>query len=73
MKEEDKQVHISLTPKAYKELQEIRKSLDLRNISDAIRSSINITSFIAKEKEKGNEIILRDEENGKEKVLATLK
>ena len=70
---EKKQVHITLSNDAMRELQELQKQLDVSSISDVIRSSIAITKFIAMEKANGNEIIVRDNKNNKEKIIATLR
>ncbi|MBI2129421.1 hypothetical protein HYU07_04230 [Candidatus Woesearchaeota archaeon] len=70
---EKKQVHITLSTEARKELEELQKKLDVSSISDVIRSSIALTKFIAMEKANGNEIIIRNIKDKKEKIIATLR
>ena len=68
-----KQVHINLSDKAVKELEDLRKKLDLPSIAEVIRSSISVTKFLQMEKENGNDIVLRNKKNKDEKVIVMLK
>ena len=68
-----KQIHISLSDEATKELNELKKSLGVNTIAEVIRSSISIAKYLELEKKQGNEVIIRDLKNKKEKVLVTLK
>ena len=70
---EKHQVHITLSDEAFKELKELEKELKVATISDVIRSSVALTKFIAMEKASGNDIIIRDKKQNKEKVIATLR
>jgi len=74
MKKNEKQhVHITLSNRAIKELNELKTQLDVSSISEVIKSSIALTKFIALEKANGNEVIIRDNKNKKEKIIATLR
>jgi hypothetical protein len=68
-----KQIHITLSEKAAQELEELKKSLGVGSIAEAIRSSISVTKYLEMEKQQGNEVIIRDSKTNKEKVLVTLK
>ena len=67
-----KQIHINLSEKAQKELEELKEKMNLASISDVIRSSISLTKYLEMEKEQGNEVVIRDKKNNKDKVLVTL-
>ena len=67
-----KQIHINLSDKAQKELEDLRQQMNLSSISDVIRSSISLAKYLEMEKEQGNEVIIRDKKNNKDKVLVTL-
>ncbi len=68
-----KQVHIKLSDKAIKELEGLKRELELPSIAEVIRSSISINKFLQKEKEKGNDIILRNKKTGSERNIVILK
>lgn len=67
-----KQIHINFSEKAQKELEELRTKMNLTSISDVIRSSISLAKYLEMEKEQGNEIVIRDKKNNRDKVLVTL-
>jgi hypothetical protein len=68
-----KQVHITLSEDAVKELEDLKKKLDLPSIAEVIRSSISVNKFLQLEKEKGNDLILRNKETNNERVIVMLK
>jgi len=68
-----KQIHINLSDKAIKELEELKEKLDLPSIAEVIRSSISINKFLQKEKDKGNDIILRNKKTKNERNIVILK
>ena len=68
-----KKVNIAFSEKAAKELENLKKELDLSSISDVVRSSVSLSKFIAQEKERGNEIIIRNPKTKTEKIIATLR
>lgn len=64
-----KQINIRLTKKAVEELESLKKELGLSNVSEVIRSSIALSKFLQKEKNAGNDIILRNRKNSKERTI----
>ena len=68
-----KKVHIELSDKATKELEELKQKLDAGTITDVIRASLSLTKFLELQKEKGNEIIIRDPKSNKETRIVTLR
>lgn len=66
-----KQINIQLSDKARKELDELRKQLDLSSISEVIRSSVALRKYLEAEKEQGGEILIRTKD-GKEKQMIML-
>ncbi len=68
-----KQIHITLSDRAAKELEELKTKLNLTSISDVIRSSIALQKFIEEEKGQGKEVILKDKKSNREQVLVTLR
>lgn len=68
-----KQVHITLSEKAIKELEELKKQLNLPSIAEVVRSSISVNKFLQLEKEKGNDIVLRNKDTKDERVIVMLK
>ncbi len=68
-----KQVHITLSEEAVKELEELKKELRLPSIAEVIRSSISVNKFLQLEKQKGNDIVLRNKETKNERVVILLK
>lgn len=68
-----KQIHITLSDKAAKELDKLKKDLDLPSIAEVIRSSISVNKFLQLEKESGNDLILRNKKTKEERVLERLR
>lgn len=68
-----KQVHITLSKKAVKELEELKQKLNLPSVAEVVRSSISVNKFLQLEKEKGNDLVLRNKETKDEKVIVILK
>ena len=68
-----KQVHITLSEKAVKELEELKEKLNLPSIAEVVRSSISVNKFLQMEKEKGNDIVLRHKDTKNERVIVMLK
>lgn len=64
-----KKINITLSEKAVKELNELKKELDLPSIAEVIRSSISINRFLQLEKEKGNDIVLRNRKTKGERTI----
>lgn len=68
-----KKIHITLSEKAQKELDNLKRKLDASSISETIRASLSLTKFLDMQKHKGNEIIIRDPKTKKETRLVTLR
>ena len=68
-----KQVHITLSEEAVKELEELKIYLKLPSIAEVVRSSISVNKFLQLEKEKGNDIVLRNKKTKDERVIVMLK
>ncbi|MAG08593.1 hypothetical protein CMO89_03905 [Candidatus Woesearchaeota archaeon] len=68
-----KKIHIELSSKAQKELEELKGKLDASTITEVIRASLSVTKFLELQKEKGNEIIIRDPKSNKETRVLTLR
>ena len=68
-----KQIHINISDKALKELEDLRKKLDLPSIAEVIRSSIAVNKFLQMEKESGNDIVLRNKATKNERTIVILK
>lgn len=68
----NKQINIRLSDKAVEELKSLQKKMDLRSISDVIRSSVSLTKYLEAEKEQGNNIIIRSKDGSKEKEIVLL-
>ncbi len=64
-----KKINITLSEKAVKELEELKKELDLPSIAEVIRSSISINKFLQVEKERGNDIVLRNRKTKGERTI----
>lgn len=64
-----KRLQMNITPKAEKQLEELKRSLDSRTNTDTVTASLKIVRFLMNEVEKGNKIIIRDEKTKTEKVL----
>ena len=67
------QVHINLLNEAVKELESLKKELNLPSIAEVIRSSISVNKFLQLEKDKGNDIVLRNKKTKNERVIVMLK
>ena len=68
-----KQVHINLSEDAVKELEALKEKLNLPSIAEVIRSSISVNKYLQMEKEKGNDIVLRNKKDKSEKIVILLK
>ena len=68
-----KKIQVILSNQAQEEIETLRKKLKLDSISDVIRSSLKLTNFLELEKAAGNEIIIRDKKNKKEKEIVFIK
>lgn len=64
-----KQLNIRLSEEALKELRQMQTDLKLPSIAEVIRSSISLQRFLELEKQAGNDIVLRDKQTNKERVL----
>ena len=70
---EKKRIQVEISKEAEKEIEELRRSLNLGSISDVIRSSLKLSKYIDLERRAGNEIIIRDNKTKKEKEIVFLK
>jgi len=68
-----KRIQVDISKDAQKEIEDLRKSLNLGSIADVIRSSLKLTRYIELEKKAGNEIIVRNRKTNKEKEVVFLK
>lgn len=68
-----KNVHITLSDDAAKELEALKEKLNLPSIAEVIRSSISVNKFLKMEEDNGNEIVLRNKNTKKERVVVMLK
>ncbi|HME87084.1 MAG TPA: hypothetical protein VKE88_01615 [Candidatus Nanoarchaeia archaeon] len=68
-----KQIHIELSDAAVKELEQLKSKLDATTITEVIRASLSLTKFLEIQKDKGNEIIIRDPKSKKETSVVTLR
>jgi Arc/MetJ-type ribon-helix-helix transcriptional regulator len=66
---EKKKIQVNISPEAVKEIEDLRKRLNLGSISDVIRSSLKLTRYLELEKEAGNEVIIRHKKSNKEKEV----
>lgn len=67
-----KQIHINLSDDAAKELEDLKKELGLPSIAELIRSSITVNKFLHLEREKGNDILLRNKDTKEEQKVVIL-
>jgi hypothetical protein len=67
-----KQISIKMSEKAKKELKELEKKLDVKSLKTPIRAAMSLTTFLTKQKEKGNELIIRSVNSNKESRVLTL-
>ena len=68
-----KRINVNISEQAEKEINELKEKLKLNSISDVIRSSLKLAKYLELEKEAGNEIIIRDKKNKKEKEIVFIK
>lgn len=68
-----KRIQINISKEAEKEIDDLRKKLNLNSISDVIRSSLKLSKYLELERAAGNEIIIRNKESKKEKEIVFLK
>jgi len=68
-----KRIQINISKEAEKEIDDLRKKLNLNSISDVIRSSLKLSKYLELERAAGNEIIIRNRESKKEKEIVFLK
>ena len=68
-----KKIHIELSPKAAKELEELKEKLDATTTTEVIRASLALTQFLEMQKANGNEILIRDPKSKKETRVITLR
>ncbi|MCX6749131.1 MAG: hypothetical protein NTW17_00085 [Candidatus Pacearchaeota archaeon] len=66
---EKKKIQVNISPEAVKEIEDLRRKLNLGSISDVIRSSLKLTRYLELEKEAGNEVIIRDKNNKEKEVV----
>jgi len=64
-----KKIQVNVSPEAEREIEDLKRKLNLGSISDVIRSSLKLTRYLELEKEAGNEIIIRNRKNNKEKEV----
>lgn len=62
-------LQVNISEEAQKEIEDLRKKLNLGSISDVIRSSLKLTRYMELEKAAGNEIIIRNKNSKKEKEV----
>jgi len=68
-----KKIQVNISEEAQKEIEDLRKKLNLGTISDVIRSSLKLTRYLELEKAAGNEVIVRNKETNKEKEVVFMK
>jgi len=68
-----KKIQVNISEEAQREIEDLRKKLNLGSISDVIRSSLKLTRYIELEKAAGNEIIIRDKKSKREKEIVFMK
>lgn len=68
-----KKIQVNISEEAQKEIEDLRKKLNLGTISDVIRSSLKLTRYLELEKAAGNEIIVRNKETKREKEIVFMK
>lgn len=68
-----KHIHIELSEKAAEELEQLKGKLDATTVTEVIRASLSLTKFLELQKEKGNEIIIRNPKSKKETRVVTLR
>lgn len=73
MTKEKIKLQVNISADAHREIEDLRKKLNLSSLSDVIRSSLKLTRYIELEKEAGSEIIIRDKKTKKEKEVVFMK
>ena len=68
-----KKIHIELSEKASKDLEELKEKLDVSTMTEVIRASLTLTKFLELQKEQGNEIIIRNPKSKRETRVITLR
>ncbi|GEM_PF-6113040 len=68
-----KRVNIRLSEKAVQELEDLKRDLGLSSVTEVIRSSITLSKFLQKEKDSGNDIVLRNKKTNKERTIEFVK
>lgn len=68
-----KKIQVNISDEAQREIEDLRKKLNLGTISDVIRSSLKLTRYLELEKAAGNEVIVRNKETNKEKEVVFMK
>jgi len=62
-----KRMQIELTQRGMDDLAKLKEQLEKTTYADTLRASLKITKFLKDEKERDQEIIIRDKKTGKEK------
>ena len=73
MSKEKIKLQVNISKEAQEEIAELKESLNLSSYADVIRSSLKLSRYLELEKKAGNEIIIRDKKNGKEKEIVFIK
>ena len=68
-----KKIQVNISEEAQREIEDLRKRLNLGSISDVIRSSLKLTRYLELEKNAGNEVIIRNKKTKKEKEIVFIK
>jgi Arc/MetJ-type ribon-helix-helix transcriptional regulator len=69
MEKEKIKLQVEISKEAHKEIEDLRKKLNLGSISDVIRSSLKLSKYLELEREAGSEVIVRDKITKKEKEV----
>lgn len=68
-----KKIHIELTPKAEKELEELKQSLGVTSTSEVIRASLALTQYLEQEQKEGKDLVIRDNKSKTDTKIVTLR
>ena len=71
--ENKKRIQVNISKDAEREIEDLRRRLNLGSVSDVIRSSLKLTRYLELEKAAGNEIIVRNKGSKKEKEIVFMK
>lgn len=71
--ENKKKIQVNISKNAEREIEDLRKRLNLGSVSDVIRSSLKLARYLELEKASGNEIIVRNKSSKKEKEIVFMK